>query len=176
MSFATPPLNVIGFKISVSKNWSQLGEDFERMWGMPAPGPIGYNRGKASATKKSYAWDSHGRCKVIPNKKHWSQELSTAKKRRPSPNMEDIDRREAQLMAEAEASRIDHDAPGSVSWLEEQFGSDIFCGWCANSLTLEYNQARSGWQIQCPYCGAKGPCEGDPQAAADGYISFTRMT
>ena len=61
------------------------------------------------------------------------------------------------------------DAYGN-NWLAEQLETDPVCAWCSNTLTLEFNTTRSGYQITCSYCGMTGPCESEPNGAADAFL------
>ena len=55
------------------------------------------------------------------------------------------------------------------SWLRDRLKGDTQCGWCSNTLTLEFNSARSGFQIACSYCGMAGPCESEATTAIDAF-------
>jgi hypothetical protein len=55
------------------------------------------------------------------------------------------------------------------SWLRDRLKGDTQCGWCSNTLTLEFNSTRSGFQIACSYCGMAGPCESEATAAIDAF-------
>lgn len=55
-------------------------------------------------------------------------------------------------------------------WLEKKLGAPPTCMWCSNTLTLEFNSSRSGFQIACSYCGLAGPCESDTETAIDAFL------
>ena len=55
------------------------------------------------------------------------------------------------------------------SWLRDRLKGDTQCGWCSNTLALEFNSTRSGFQIACSYCGMAGPCESEATAAIDAF-------
>ena len=55
------------------------------------------------------------------------------------------------------------------NWLKDRLKGDLYCYWCNNTLTLEFNSARSGFQVACSYCGMAGPCESEAITAIDSF-------
>ena len=55
------------------------------------------------------------------------------------------------------------------SWLKDRLKGQDSCTWCSNTLTLEFNSARSGFQVACSYCGMAGACESEATAAIDAF-------
>ena len=106
-----------------------------------------------------------------PSRGHWSAELSTASKdeyfyEEPEPPAPQEKIPDPEL----------HLPPlGADEWLKGQLGEESHCSWCANTLTLIYNQQRAGYQVHCSYCGASGPCENKAEPALDGFVSFTNQ-
>jgi hypothetical protein len=54
--------------------------------------------------------------------------------------------------------------------LENKLGTPPICTWCNNTLTLEFNSYRSGFQITCSYCGMTGPCESEANSAIEAFM------
>ena len=57
----------------------------------------------------------------------------------------------------------------SPDWLKDRLKGHNSCTWCSNTLTLEFNGPRSGFQVACSYCGFAGPCESEAIAAIDAF-------
>ena len=94
----------------------------------------------------------------------WSKKNEYALFKKPFKySQEELDWMDHQKVHLTEVPRED------PSWLRDRLKGDMTCTWCSNTLSLEFNSTRSGFQVACSSCGMAGPCESEAATAIDAF-------